>query len=110
MLWTDKHEQMLQLLIHGDYKSIMTTAIDQLKDNQNVTQLYQGYFQPLMYRVGEMWEKGQITVAHEHLATSTLSRIMASLYSDYIMKPVTGDRNRICKCQRIPSARSSYGS
>jgi MerR family transcriptional regulator, light-induced transcriptional regulator len=36
--------------------------------------------QAAMYRVGELWEKGKISVAQEHLASAVVSRVMTSLF------------------------------
>lgn len=38
---------------------------------------------PSLYDVGKLWEQGQISIAHEHLATSIIIRIMSSLYSSF---------------------------
>ena len=35
-----------------------------------------------MYAIGNLWEQGQITTAHEHLATSIVIRIMSDLYGN----------------------------
>lgn len=44
-----------------------------------VPQLYQRVIAPAMYRVGELWEKGALTVADEHLATALTHRVLAAL-------------------------------
>lgn len=38
-----------------------------------------------MYEIGLLWEKGLISVAQEHLATSIVMRIMSYLYMDFIL-------------------------
>lgn len=42
---------------------------------------YEKVVKPSMYRVGELWEKNQITVADEHLATATLKYLLATLFT-----------------------------
>jgi methanogenic corrinoid protein MtbC1 len=42
-------------------------------------QLYQRVIAPAMYQVGELWEKGALTVADEHLATALTHRVLAAL-------------------------------
>lgn len=37
-----------------------------------------------MYEVGNLWERGEISVAEEHLASSIISRIMSTIYSKFI--------------------------
>ena len=36
--------------------------------------------EPVMYRVGELWEEGSASVSQEHVATAVVSRAMASAY------------------------------
>jgi methanogenic corrinoid protein MtbC1 len=42
-------------------------------------QLYQRVIAPAMHQVGELWEKGVLTVADEHLATALTHRVLAAL-------------------------------
>jgi MerR family transcriptional regulator, light-induced transcriptional regulator len=44
-----------------------------------VPQLYQRVIAPAMHEVGELWEKGALTVADEHLATALTHRVLAAL-------------------------------
>lgn len=83
--WTDDHDQFLKALIRGNYKEVIELCNRQLGKNDSVTDLYIGILQPVMYKVGELWAEGQITVAHEHLASSLLARVMASIYPQYVL-------------------------
>jgi len=42
-------------------------------------ELYQRVIAPAMHRIGELWERGAVTVADEHLATALTNRILAAL-------------------------------
>ncbi len=42
--------------------------------------LYSRVISPAMWRIGNLWEEGAITVADEHLATALTHRVMASAY------------------------------
>lgn len=52
-----------------------------------VPQLYQRVIAPAMYRVGQLWEKGAISVADEHLATALTHRVLAALRSASLVAP-----------------------
>jgi methanogenic corrinoid protein MtbC1 len=49
-------------------------------------ELYERVITPAMYEIGSLWEKGALTVADEHLATSLTHRVLASLRA-----PVRGE-------------------
>lgn len=87
--WGDMHEKIYYYLIRGEYSYIIQKCKKILSQNNNVTDLYQLYLQPVMYKVGKDWQEGNITVAHEHLATSTIARVMSSIYPDFILSDTT---------------------
>jgi MerR family transcriptional regulator, light-induced transcriptional regulator len=45
-----------------------------------IIDIYQYLFQPALYRIGELWEQGQISVATEHMATAIIEGLMDELY------------------------------
>ena len=51
-----------------------------LGEGMGVAGLYQRVIAPAMWRIGELWEQGAITVADEHLATALTHQAMASIY------------------------------
>lgn len=88
--WTDSHEDILKYLLSGNHRGLIKTSESILKGDLSIIDYYLQYLQPVMYKIGELWEKGIISVAHEHLATSTLARVMTNIYPDYIL----GELNR----------------
>jgi len=44
-----------------------------------VPELYQRVITPAMHEVGELWVKGALTIADEHLATALTHRVLAAL-------------------------------
>ena len=46
--------------------------------------------QPAMYEVGNLWQKNQISVAQEHLATAISENVMAGAYMKATFRPSTG--------------------
>jgi diguanylate cyclase (GGDEF) domain len=55
-------------------------ALDCLREGMSVETLYARVIAPAMWRIGELWKGGAITVADEHLATALTHRVMASVY------------------------------
>jgi diguanylate cyclase (GGDEF)-like protein len=51
-----------------------------LAEGVGVAGLYQRVIGPAMWRIGELWEQGEISVADEHLATALTHQVMAGVY------------------------------
>jgi diguanylate cyclase (GGDEF)-like protein len=51
-----------------------------LGEGMGVAGLYQRVIAPAMWRIGELWEQGAISVADEHLATALTHQTMAAIY------------------------------
>lgn len=51
-----------------------------LGEGMGVAGLYQRVITPAMWRIGELWEQGEISVADEHLATALTHQVMAGVY------------------------------
>jgi MerR family transcriptional regulator, light-induced transcriptional regulator len=51
-----------------------------LGEGLGVAGLYQRVIAPAMWRIGELWEQGEISVADEHLATALTHQAMAGIY------------------------------
>jgi methanogenic corrinoid protein MtbC1 len=83
--WTANHQKLLDMMLNGNYKEIMKYSKVLLEDIGSISDYYIHYLQPVMYKIGKLWEENEISVAHEHLATSTTSRLMASLYPEFVM-------------------------
>jgi methanogenic corrinoid protein MtbC1 len=50
-----------------------------LDEGMSIPELYQRVIAPAMCEIGVLWEKGALTVADEHLATSLTHRVLAAL-------------------------------
>lgn len=74
------YEDYKNALLEGDKlkcKSIIDRLIAQEAD---ILTVYQDFFQRSLYDIGEMWEKNEISVASEHLATSITGNLMTLFY------------------------------
>jgi methanogenic corrinoid protein MtbC1 len=70
-------KEFLDALVEGNLRKVIRISEDYLKGH-NMQAYYSKLITPAMYSMGTMWEDGKITAAHEHLASSIISRIMAS--------------------------------
>jgi MerR family transcriptional regulator, light-induced transcriptional regulator len=69
----------LEALRAADVAGAFRVASSALGEGMTVPQLYQRVIAPAMHQVGELWEKGALTVADEHLATALTHRVLAAL-------------------------------
>lgn len=69
-----------------------------------VPSFVEGMVAPFMRRVGDEWHAGRLTPAHEHLATSVVQRVLATLLASLPAEPgapslvvasLTGDRHEV---------------
>lgn len=81
--WSILHEELMENLLRGEHKPVIRLLEDHFDLENDCAKVYVDVFQPIMYKVGELWEKSKISVAHEHLAASTLTRVMATMHLDH---------------------------
>ena len=67
-------------LLTGDKKRCLAIVQDLLEKNIEIRELYAQLFQRSMYKIGELWEANEISVAREHLATSITERMLNACY------------------------------
>lgn len=89
-LSSDVYEQYLLSLLAGDRSVCRTIALGLLDRNIPLLTLYTDLFQRSMYEVGDRWERNQISVATEHIATSITESVMALSYPRLFAHPKTG--------------------
>jgi MerR family transcriptional regulator, light-induced transcriptional regulator len=64
-------------ILAGDVHSLMELHSSSIHSKIDNFTFYEKIIKPSMYRIGDLWEKNQITVADEHLATATLKKTKA---------------------------------
>lgn len=70
----------LQSLLRGD-RRLAAEIVDHLVgENVELADIYEHIFQATQYEVGLLWQKNEITVAHEHFCTAATQNIMTRLY------------------------------
>jgi methanogenic corrinoid protein MtbC1 len=69
----------LEALRAADASGAYRVATGALRQGMATPELYQRVIAPAMHQIGELWERGAITVADEHMATALTNRILAAL-------------------------------
>ncbi len=64
----------------ADAEGAGRVARQALGEGMGVAGLYQRVIAPAMWRIGDLWEEGAISVADEHLATALTHQAMAGIY------------------------------
>ncbi len=80
----DRQHSFLSLLLQGDYRGCLGLAEEWVRTSAELQSFYLRILCPVMHRIGELWERNEISVAEEHLATAIAGRVMASLYPRFV--------------------------
>jgi MerR family transcriptional regulator, light-induced transcriptional regulator len=73
------YAQYLAALLDGDRAVCQAITDDLRASGVGLKDLYVRLFQRALYRVGELWEHNQVSVAVEHLATAITERLLTSV-------------------------------
>lgn len=63
------------LLLKEEYKLVKAVQ-NYYKEKNNILHIFTDIITPAMYKIGELWENGKISVADEHASTEMISRIV----------------------------------
>lgn len=69
----------LEALRAADAPGAYRIVAGALREGMTTPELYQRVIAPAMHKIGELWARGAITVADEHLATALTNRVLAAL-------------------------------
>lgn len=83
--WLELKETFLASLLEGSNRKPVELAMNNVQSAADLTDFYLQVIQSAMYDIGNLWEKGEISVAREHLASAIVTRVMASLYPKFII-------------------------
>jgi methanogenic corrinoid protein MtbC1 len=92
-----KLEEYTYHLLAGDHDACLTAARELAGDVEGLHHVYVDVIQPSQYRVGELWESGQISVATEHLATATNTYVTGACYAP-LARSTTGGPRALVAC------------
>lgn len=68
-------------------------ALSRVISDNHLAHALSDVFIPLLQRIGDQWEHGSLSVAHEHFASQLLRRRLSAL-SDFEEPPADADRGR----------------
>ena len=74
------YQAYLTSLLGGNRDACLDIVTTRLNNKIEIRDLYTGLFQKSMYRVGELWEANEISVAREHLATAITESMLSTTY------------------------------
>jgi methanogenic corrinoid protein MtbC1 len=82
-------DRLMTAILSGDHKTAKHTIKNALAHNLRPIDILMGLVAPLLYRIGEDWRKGYITVAEEHRFTSCCQQIFEHLGKDVTLSTLS---------------------
>ncbi len=85
--YQDLYERLLFILLNGQKEEFQALIKKDLQrfDN-NIFLFIEELIDPLMYKIGEMWQLNELSVAKEHLATSLVDEVVSDFIKDNFIK------------------------
>jgi methanogenic corrinoid protein MtbC1 len=81
----------LQAVRLGERRAALNIALEAVRGGTSVPEVYRTILQPAQYEVGRLWERNDMTVAQEHMATAITQYVVAQLYTHLeIPEPTRG--------------------
>ena len=74
-------EDFFVYLTMGDFCKCLSISSEFVNHSDDIARFYLQIIQPCMVEVGYQWEDGEISTAQEHLASTTVSRIMSYIFT-----------------------------
>ena len=97
MIRNELYQTYLNSLLKSGRGACLDIVTTLLEDKIEIRELYTELFQKSMYRVGELWEINEISVAREHLAT-TITENMLSITYPYLFTGLQSAKKAIISC------------
>ena len=88
--------ELFQRLAEGDEEETAAALISAYLHGQSLVSLFDRVVTPAMHRVGDLWYRGELTIADEHLATQTAIASLQKLRSVIHVSPPRETRALIC--------------
>jgi methanogenic corrinoid protein MtbC1 len=77
------------LLLHGDHKGCLKLVEQTITTPAELRHFYEHVVKYALYTVGALWERNEISVAEEHLASAIVGRVTSYLYGRFVGTPQT---------------------
>lgn len=91
------YQTYLASLLRGDNGECLNIVTPLLEGKIKIRELYTDLFQKSMYRVGELWEINEISVAREHLATAITENMLSATYP-YLFTGAQSTKTAVISC------------
>lgn len=76
--WLESKNSFLAALLDGNHHQCLNIAKESVSISKDVEPFYLNIIQSVMYEIGMLWERGEISAAQEHLASAIVGRVMAT--------------------------------
>lgn len=86
----DRMLQYLEAILDADRNGAERIIRAALNDGIGIPAIYEQVLAPAQARLGEMWHRGEITVADEHLGSATTQTVMSQLRLSFQRKAPNG--------------------
>jgi MerR family transcriptional regulator, light-induced transcriptional regulator len=95
--FVDGYRRYLAALLSGDWQQCRIIFTQWHDANADLQALYEQLVERSLYELGRLWERGQISVATEHLATAITESLLNLTYPQLFSHPRTG-KSAIVAC------------
>ena len=92
-------EDFVRLILAGDQLETGAALVDAYLAHQSLESIFETIVTPAMHQVGELWLKGSVTVADEHLATHVVLTALQKLRSVMVPPEPNGSSAICCACE-----------
>jgi methanogenic corrinoid protein MtbC1 len=103
---SEAYRQYLDGLLAGDRQQCRAAFQGWLDSGNELGDLYQNLVQRSLYEVGDLWQRGQISVAAEHIATAITESLLNLAYPRLFAGPRLG-KSAVVAC--APKERHQVG-
>jgi MerR family transcriptional regulator, light-induced transcriptional regulator len=81
--FTEVQQLFLVLLLRGDYQGCLNLGNRVIQNVIDLKQFNLKVIWPVLYRIGLLWQSGQISIADEHLVTNLVKRVATVQHSRF---------------------------
>jgi methanogenic corrinoid protein MtbC1 len=74
----------LALLLNGDHRGAISLAEKSVENTAEMQAFYHDVITPSLSMIGALWEKNEVSVAQEHLASAIVTRVMTVIYAQIL--------------------------
>ena len=86
----DIADAYLQLLLDGNRRDAHALIERELESGLSIEDLYLHVFQMVLYKVGDRWQRNQLSVGQEHFCTAAVQAAMSQMYTRIFASPRNG--------------------